>query len=86
MEDKLIEYGERLKSIRRQMRLSRNQIFLDKGIPAYTIRRWENGESEIGIVSLENYLKIFKSYGVNIPLKIFVDLERPIEKILQFKQ
>lgn len=86
MNDKLKRYGNRLQLIRSQMQLTRKQIFLDHGIKEHSIRRWELGEYEIGIVTLEKYLEVFKRYGVNIPLKVFIDLDRPIEKEFKIKK
>lgn len=66
--------GERLKSIRKTVGLSRNKIALDYGLSARSIELWERGQTSIDILKLYEYLNIFKvSYGIEVSINALLD-------------
>ena len=66
--------GERLKSIRKTVGLSRNKIALDYGFSARSIELWERGQTGIDVLKLYEYLNIFKvGYGIEVSINSLVD-------------
>jgi transcriptional regulator with XRE-family HTH domain len=65
----IIMVGRRLRNIRKSLFLSRRELEQKHGISANSIKAWEKGVSEIGIIRLMAYLKIFEQYS----LKVSVD-------------
>ncbi len=81
--------GTRLKKLRKQVGLSRKKISEIYNFPENTIKTWEAGETEIGIVRLSKYLEIFHNFGFYIDLNSIINLQnssRTIEEIPTFVQ
>jgi PAS domain S-box-containing protein len=57
--------GQRLRWLRKSVFLSRQEIERKHNISANTLKVWEAGKTEIGILRLVNYLNIFKDYGIS---------------------
>ena len=67
--------GERLYRIRQLAGVSRQEIEKKYNISANTIKSWECGINETGIVKLVHYLKIFEvHYNIHIDMNSFLDL------------
>ena len=67
--------GERLYRIRQLAGVSRQEIEKKYNISANTIKSWECGINETGIVKLVHYLKIFEThYNIPIDMNSFLDL------------
>lgn len=65
--------GERLYKLRKSFGLSRKEIENRFGISSNTLKIWESGKHEIGVMKLMNYLKIFRVYDANIDLTYFLE-------------
>jgi PAS domain S-box-containing protein len=65
--------GQRLLTIRKLIGISRREMREKYNISENTIKVWERGKAEIGIIKLLNYLNIFKEYGVFINIGDFLD-------------
>ena len=66
--------GERLKSIRKTVGLSRAKLARDYGFSARSIELWERGETGIDVLKLYEYINIFKvNYGVEVSISALVD-------------
>ena len=70
---KLDIIGQRLRSIRKLIGVSRGEIERKYNISANTIKTWESGKAEIGVIRLVNYLKIFENHGVFLSMDRFLD-------------
>lgn len=70
---KLDVIGERLRRVRKLIDVSRREIERKYNISANTIKTWESGKAEIGVIRLVNYLKIFENYGVFLSMDRFLD-------------
>ena len=65
--------AKRLRWLRRSAGLSRQQIENKYRISANTIKVWEAGKTEIGIIRLVNYLEVFKEYGISPSVESLLD-------------
>ncbi len=65
--------GQRLRRARKLIGVSRQEIEKKYNISANTIKVWETGKSEIGIIRLANYLGVFKEYGISISIDNILD-------------
>jgi PAS domain S-box-containing protein len=72
---KLDIIGQRLRRARKLIGVSRQEIEKRYNISANTIKVWETGKSEIGIIRLAKYLCVFKEYGISISIDNILDLE-----------
>ena len=70
---KLDVIGQRLRRVRKLIDVSRGEIERKYNISANTIKTWESGKAEIGVIRLVNYLKIFENYGVFLSMDRFLD-------------
>ena len=67
--------GKRLQYIREQLGLSRREIEEKYKVSANTLKAWELGKTEAGILKLVNYLDIFKEYKVHVSLDKIIKAE-----------
>ena len=65
--------GKRLRWLRKSAGMSRQQIEKKYKISANTIKVWESGKTEIGIIRLVNYLDVFKEHGISPSLESLLD-------------
>ncbi len=65
--------GTRLKKLRKQVGLSRKKISEIYNFPENTIKTWEAGDTEIGVVRLSKYLEIFHNFGFYIDLNSIIN-------------
>ena len=71
--------GDRLKSIRKTVGLSRAEIARKHEISARSIELWESGKTEIGVLKLAEYLSVFKiNYGVEVSISALVNLDNDL--------
>ena len=70
---KLDIIGQRLRRIRKLIGVSRGEIERKHNISANTIKAWEFGKAEIGVIRLVNYLNVFQDYGVFLSIDRFLD-------------
>lgn len=70
---KLNIVGQRLRRLRKLVGISRQAIEKRYNISANTIKVWEAGKTEIGIIKLAKYLEIFKEYGVFLSIDNFIN-------------
>jgi len=73
---KLNIVGQRLRRLRKLVGISRQAIEKRYNISANTIKVWEAGKTEIGIIKLAKYLEIFKEYGVFLSIDNFINSKR----------
>ncbi len=66
--------GTRLKKLRKQVGLSRKKISEIYNFPENTIKTWEAGETEIGVIRLSKYLEIFHNFGFYIDLNSIISV------------
>lgn len=76
MNNNLTIIGKRLQYIREHLGLSRKEMQERYKVSASTIKSWESGKTEAGVLSLAKYLSIFKEHNVHISL----------DKITQFNE
>ena len=63
---KLNIIGQRLRRLRKLIGISRQELENKYNFSANTIKVWEAGKTEIGIIKLAKYLDIFKEYGFSL--------------------
>lgn len=81
----LIIIGHRLRGLRKSIGVSRRKIEEKHNISANTIKVWEAGKSEIGIMKLAYYLEVFKEYGISVSVDHLLDFEQNnyLDKLLE---
>lgn len=55
--------------------MTRQQVEEKHKISANTIKVWESGKNEIGIIRLVNYLEVFKEYGISPSVESLLDFK-----------
>lgn len=70
---KLDIIGQRLRKVRELIGVSRQEIQDKYNFSANTIKVWETGKTEIGIIRLAKYLDIFKEFGVFLNINSFIN-------------
>ena len=65
--------AQRLRCLRESAGMSRQQIEEKHKISANTIKVWESGKTEIGIIRLVSYLEVFKEYGISPSVESLLD-------------
>lgn len=79
MDDNLKQIGNRLKSLRKCVNLSRKEVETQYGLSQATLTAWEMGKSDIGVVKLCNYLKFISKYGISVSIDAIVSSNSEIE-------
>ena len=70
---KLNIIGQRLRRLRKLIGISRQELENKYNFSANTIKVWEAGKTEIGIIKLAKYLDIFKEYGFSLSIDSFIN-------------
>lgn len=66
--------GDRLRSIRKMVGVSRAKLARDYGFSARSIELWEMGHAGIDVLKLCEYLDIFKvNYGIEVSISALID-------------
>ncbi len=73
--------GSRLRVLRQESGLTREEIAKTYGFSARSIRTWEVGERDIKAIMLVEYLKVFELYGIKISLDALFDFEEELVTI-----
>lgn len=55
----MLLFGDRIQQLRKKKKMSREQLAARSGVPAPTLRKFE----QTGIISLESLLKLVKTLG-----------------------
>ena len=70
--------GERLKSFRTAIGLSRRHVEENYGFAERSVQNWEIGSKSISAITLAKYIKIFEPHGIKISLDRLLDFEKKI--------
>ena len=70
--------GNRLRVLRRESVLTREEIAKTYGFSARSIGTWEAGERDIKAIILFEYLKVFEYHGIKISLDALFDFEEEL--------
>lgn len=75
---KRILLGQRLRTLRRESGLTREEITKKYNFSARSIRTWEVGERDIKAIILIEYLKVFELNGIKVSLDALFDFEEEL--------
>ncbi|GAB4168081.1 MAG: hypothetical protein Tsb006_6830 [Rickettsiaceae bacterium] len=64
--------GNKLKTLRKSVGLTRKAIYINHGFPDRTIATWEYGTREMKLSAFVRYIRVFELYGVKVSLDEFL--------------
>jgi transcriptional regulator with XRE-family HTH domain len=83
--DRLNFLGKKLKLLRKDLGYSRSEVKENLGISTATLRNWEDGITEPGVINLGNYLNFYKEQGVHVTVDTLIDTQKPLEAKKTYK-